>query len=56
MIEDAAFTLRDEVAEVLRCLRESLRQPAFATALALVLFGKRQGEGDDLRSTLDPSR
>jgi hypothetical protein len=37
-----ARRVRDDPAKVMRCLRESLRGPAFASALALVLFGKRQ--------------
>jgi len=43
-----AMTVRDEAAEVMRCLRESLRHPAFATALAAVLSGERAGEKNDL--------
>lgn len=34
MPQDAGLTLRDETAAVMRCLRESLCEPAFARALA----------------------
>ena len=33
---------RDEAAEVMRCLRETLREPAFAAALALLVSGNGQ--------------
>lgn len=39
-------TVRDEVSEVLSCLNEALRHPGIATVLALLLPGKRPGEGD----------
>lgn len=38
-------SVRDEAADVLSCLNEALRHPGIATALALLLSGKRPGEG-----------
>ena len=35
------FIPRDELAEILRCLRETLREPAFASAVALLLCTER---------------
>lgn len=40
--EDATLTPRDEAEEILRCLRESLREPAFARALAQLVSGDRR--------------
>ena len=42
-----ASETQDEAAEVMRCLRESLRDPTFASVLALLVAGKG-GEEDDL--------
>ena len=42
----ATFTQRNETAEILRCLREALREPAFASALALVVSDGQQRECD----------
>ena len=39
-------SVQDEVSEVLRCLYEALRHAGVATALALVVSRKRQGEKD----------
>ncbi len=36
--------LRDEAADVLRCLRESLREPGFITALVRLVSGDGQDE------------
>jgi hypothetical protein len=47
VLEDAGLAPRDEAMEVLRCFRESLREPAFATALALLVSGKMSGEKDE---------
>jgi hypothetical protein len=33
--------VRDEVSDVMCCLRESIREPAFASALALLVSGNR---------------
>ena len=52
--EDATLTPRDEAEEILRCLRESLREPAFATAPAVVLSGKREGEESDSAERVAP--
>lgn len=38
---------QDEAAEVMRCLGESLRDPAFASVLAVLVAGKRQAGLDD---------
>jgi hypothetical protein len=47
-------SVRDEAAEVMCCLRESLREPAFASALALVLCGRRKGEESDSAERVAP--
>lgn len=44
---EATLIVRDELGEVLSCLSEALRHPGIATALALVLSGKGQGEEAD---------
>jgi hypothetical protein len=44
VLNDAALTLRNEAAGVLRCLRESLQEPAFACALALLVCRIGQDE------------
>ena len=41
---DAALTRQDEVTEVLRSLRESLREPPFASTLVLLVSSKGQAE------------
>lgn len=40
-------SLQDEAAEILRCLHEALRHRGIATALVLLVSGKKQGEEDD---------
>ena len=52
MPEDAKLTRRDDTTAILRCLHELLREPAFATALALALSGKSQRKEDDVRNTM----
>lgn len=51
---DATCAQPDEAAEVLRCLHESLREPGLATALLLVVSGRRRGDGDDFAERLAP--
>lgn len=50
MVEDARLTRRHEAAEVLRCLRESLREPLFARCLALLVAVDWRRSGADISS------
>ena len=45
-------SMQDEVAEVMRCLRETLREPAFAITLALLVTGERYGEENEIAECL----
>ena len=45
---------REAAAEVTRCLREALRDPAFAAALVLLLSGKELEERCDLPESPAP--
>jgi hypothetical protein len=40
--------VRGEAAEVMRCLRESLREPAFAAVLVLLVSEKGKGDENNL--------
>ena len=51
---DETFAGREEAKEILRSLRELLRAPGFAAALAVVLCGKSQGEENDLSERVAP--
>jgi hypothetical protein len=57
VLAEATFARRDEASEVLRCLRESLRQPAFTQVLARLVTGNGLGEKRKLadRSRLEAS-
>ena len=48
--------VRDEVSDVLSCLNEALRHPGIATALALLLSGKRPAKTTVLQTNTPPSR
>ncbi len=50
--DDAAHAQRDEVADVLRCLRESLRDPAFASALVRLVSREGLGEKREIAGRL----
>jgi hypothetical protein len=41
---DTVLAPRDEAAEVMRCLRESLREPAFASTLVRLVSGEGLGQ------------
>jgi len=42
--EDVSLTRRDDAAEILRCLQGALREPDFASALALLVSGTGQAQ------------
>jgi hypothetical protein len=42
VLEDAGLAQRDETSAVMRCCRELLREPAFASALVLLISGNGQ--------------
>jgi hypothetical protein len=44
VLAEATFARRDEAAEALRQLRESLSEPAFMKVLVRLVSGKEQGE------------
>ena len=48
MLQDATVATRDEAAEVLACLREALRESAFAKTLALLVSGNGQDEHSEI--------
>ena len=52
MPNDATLTQRDEVANVMRCLRESLREPEFARALIQLVAGNWQDEKREIADGL----
>jgi hypothetical protein len=52
VLEDATLAHRDEATAILRCLRESLFEPLFMRALALVVSGNGQEAEREDNATL----
>jgi len=55
MPQDARLTPRQEATEVLRCLRELLREPAFASTLAHLVSRNGQREETNFADCAVPS-